>query len=537
MLLECSWEVCNKVGGIYTVLSTKAKTLKEIYGDNLIFVGPDVWEPDHESPVFKPVASLLKEWRRKTLLPGGVTVRVGRWEIPGRPIAVLVGFRGMYDVKNEFYGEMWRNFGVDSLHAYGDYDEGCAFAHAAGFVMKSLYDFYTPASRRVVAHFNEWTTAMGLLYLRLQRPGIATVFTTHATCIGRSICGNNKPLYDYMGGYNGDQMSRELNMEAKHSVEKAAAHVVDCFTTVSDVTARECAQLLEKRPDVVTPNGFERDFVPAERARLNARRRMLDVAAALTGKRYTLDTFMIATSGRPEYRNKGLDMFIDSMTRLSDLKPARKVLAWILVPAWSAGRREDLARALSQKTRTPRQPAIITHQLHNPDTDAIYNRLRSAGIDNLGHTRVDIIYVPTYLDGHDGIIDLPYYDVLASMNATVFPSYYEPWGYTPLESVAMGVPTVTTSLSGFGSWVKANFKPDFIDSGVDVIERTDSNYGECVDNIARDVCALTALNPTRREEIAARARATARAADWSVFISHYEEAYSIALRRAAERND
>ena len=262
MLIETSWEVCNKVGGIYTVLSTKSKTLHSIYGDKLVFIGPDVWTKEKPSPFFKESKTLLKSWVKSVSLPDGVTVRVGRWDIPGKPLAILVGFDGMYAVKNDFYGKMWDLFGVDSLHAYGDYDEACAFSHAAGIVIESLYEFMNLKGKRVVAHFDEWTTGMGLLYVKWRLPEVATLFTTHATSIGRSICGNGKPLYDYMKGYDGDQMARELNMEAKHSLEKTAATQADCFTTVSDITAAECEQLLEIRPSVVTPNGFEGDFVP-----------------------------------------------------------------------------------------------------------------------------------------------------------------------------------------------------------------------------------------------------------------------------------
>ena len=182
-------------------------------------------------------------------MPDGVSIRVGRWNVPGKPVAILVKFDGMYACKDQFYGQMWELYGVDSLYAYGDYDEACAFSHAAGIVIESLCQFTSTADKNIIAHFDEWTTGMGLLYVKHHVPEIATVFTTHATSIGRSICGNNKQLYDYLQGYNGDQMARELNMEAKHSLEKAAAHEADCFTTVSEITAIECAQLLERRPD------------------------------------------------------------------------------------------------------------------------------------------------------------------------------------------------------------------------------------------------------------------------------------------------
>ncbi len=540
LLFETSWEVCNKVGGIYTVLSTKAKTLNKLYGDKVIFIGPDLWDDEHPSPWFVPAPRLMADWVRQASLPMGVSVRVGRWNVPGNPIAVLVKFTGMYAVKDQFYGEMWSRFGVDSLHAYGDYDEGCAFAHAAGIVIKSICDFRGIEGKRVVAHFDEWTTAMGLLYVKWQLPSVATVFTTHATCIGRSICGNRKPLYDYLKGYNGDQMARELNMESKHSLEKAAAHQADCFTTVSDITARECEQLLEIKPAVVTPNGFEGDFVPSESkfaaARSAARSSLQNVANALTGKSYGESTFIVVTSGRCEYRNKGLDLFIDSMTRLSELKPGAKVLAFVMVPAWSKCERADLRKRIGKQQRTPLPDAVVTHELYEPDHDAVYSRLRGLGIDNTGHTRVDMIYVPCYLNGDDGIFNRDYYDLIIGADATVFPSYYEPWGYTPLESVAFGVPTVTTSLSGFGQWILKSFDNQFAACGVNVIDRGDSNYHEVVDAIARSVKFLTVSDETQRAEIALAARNTAEAAAWQYFMAFYVEAYDIALARAGERS-
>ena len=287
LLIETSWEVCNKVGGIYTVLSTKARSLQRLYRDRVIFIGPDLWSEENPSPNFKESKTLLAAWHRQLLLPEGVNVRIGRWEIPGRPIAILVRFDGIYAVKDQIYGDMWKLYGVDSLHAYGDYDEACAFSIAAAYVIKNLADFLVPedSNANIIAHFDEWTTGMGLLYTKHYLPRAATVFTTHATSIGRSICGNGKALYAYFKGYNGDQMAAELNMQSKHSLEKAAAHAADIFTTVSDITADECTQLLERRPDVVTPNGFEKDFIPGPRKyvqeRNSARRRIFEVASAL----------------------------------------------------------------------------------------------------------------------------------------------------------------------------------------------------------------------------------------------------------------
>ncbi|WP_276894235.1 glycogen/starch synthase, partial [Hallella bergensis] len=214
-IFESSWEVCNKVGGIYAVLSTRAKTLQDRIGDRLIFIGPDCWK-QQECIYFKEDASLYADWREHASREG-LKIKVGRWDIPGQPVAVLVDFSPYFDQKNRIYTELWNSFGVDSLHAYGDYDEASMFSYAAALVVESFYRFCLGPSHKVVYHANEWMTGLGLLYVHKHLPEVATIFTTHATSIGRSIAGNNKPLYDYLSAYNGDQMAGELNMQSKHS--------------------------------------------------------------------------------------------------------------------------------------------------------------------------------------------------------------------------------------------------------------------------------------------------------------------------------
>ena len=533
-IFEASWEVCNKIGGIYTVLSTKAKTLQKQYKDHVIFIGPDVWSEENPAPDFKESSILLKKWRETALLPDGLEVRVGRWEVPGRPIAILVKFDSMYASKDEFYGRMWQKFGVDSLHAYGDYDEAVAFGRAAAAIIESLVEFLGKKAGNVIAHFDEWTLGAGLLTVKVRLPKVATVFTTHATSIGRSICSNGKPLYDYLAGYNGDQMARELNMESKHSLETAAAHAADCFTTVSDVTAREAGQLLERTPDVVTPNGFEPGFVPSKtrfaKARAAARDKMLQVARALTGIDFADDTFIIATSGRCEYRNKGIDVFCDTLGLLNADGTPRPVLAFVMVPAWAGDARADLVASLTEGHVTRLADPVITHALHNYNDDPINQRLHQLGFAAANPTgNVTAIYVPCYLNGRDGVFNMAYYDLLIGMDATVFPSYYEPWGYTPLESVAFGVPTVTTTLSGFGQWICSTSANTFAGSGAVAVHRTDSNYSQVVHDIADNLKQLMQLDPKARAAISAAAMATAARADWGQFIRYYDEAYQIAL--------
>lgn len=542
-IFEVSWEVCNKIGGIYTVLSTKAKNLHNEYKDHLIFIGPDVWSDENVALDFTESATVLRGWRENALLPEGLNVRIGRWDIPGRPLVVLVDFKAMYASKDAFYGHMWEKFGVDSLHAYGDYDEACAFGRASAEVIESLVEYFSKKDSKAgfIAHFDEWTTGMGLLAVKERLPQVATVFTTHATSIGRSICGNGKPLYDQLPNYNGDQMARELNMEAKHSLEKAAAHAADCFTTVSEVTASECEQLLERRPDVVTPNGFEPGFVPAKtrfaKARKAARACLLEVARDLTGRNLPDDTFLLATSGRCEYRNKGLDVFLDAAARMADNGTAQPVVAFVMVPAWCAGPRADLQQAIAAHNSTGLADPVLTHNLHNYNEDAVNDRIHGLGFaDYRRDDSVAVIYVPCYLKGDDGIFNMSYYDLLIGFDATAFPSYYEPWGYTPLESVAFGVPTVTTSLSGFGQWMEATTENSFDDCGVCVVPRTDSNYDQVVTTMADALSSLVASDVDRRARISEAARATAAACDWAHFIEYYRKAYAIAFANNKKSN-
>lgn len=539
LLFETSWEVCNKIGGIYTVLSTKARVLQNRFGDNLCFIGPDVWGEDRPSPDFIEEETPLTALLEGLTLPEGVTVRCGRWIVPGKPQALLVGFKGVYPMLNEEYGRMWQHFGVDSLHSYGDYSEGCAFAIAAAIVIEAIVKTNGVDTEGVVAHFNEWTTGMGLLRLRLDLPGAATVFTTHATSIGRSICSNGKPLYDYFEGYNGDQMARELNMEAKHSLEKAAAHAADCFTTVSHVTARECKQLLDIEPAVVTPNGFEPEIVPkASRLttlRKKGRQRLLLMARSLTGKQMNDNTFIVATSGRGEFRNKGLDLFIDSVSRAAREahRRGRSLLALVLVPGWKGDVQEGLTDNMAWDRADRLEHPFVTHRLNNEEADPIFRRLREL-TDELPESAA-IIYVPSYLDGSDRVLDISYYDLLPALDMTVFPSYYEPWGYTPLESMAFGVPTLTTDKAGFGQWLLRNTGDSFNTDGAEVIERTDSNYLEASDVISQDITRLAMMDVRILGRCRSAAKRTAALADWSIFIDKYIEAFGVAERRRDER--
>ena len=542
-LFESSWEVCNKVGGIYTVLSTKAHTLQQSFKDKLIFIGPDVWT-DTNAPDFIEDDVLFADWKTYTKTTENLKVKVGRWNVPGTPPVILVDFKPFFKEKDSFFFSMWESFRVDSIHAYGDYDESCIFAYAVGKVIESFYHFYKLEGKKVAALFNEWMLGMGALYIQKQLPAIATLFTTHATSIGRSIAGNNKALYAYMDGYNGDQMAGELNMEAKHSLEKQTALHVDCFTTVSDITARECKQLLDKAPDIVTPNGFEPNFVPTDKEydkkRTAARRDLLNVAEKLLGCPISPDAFLVSTSGRYEYRNKGIDVFIEAMNRVrTSGRLQREVVAFIMVPAWVRDARADLKEVIDKNIRTtsPMQMPFVTHWLNLMEQDKVLNYISHSGFTNSAADKLKIIFVPCYLDGRDGIFNKPYYDLLIGMDATVYPSYYEPWGYTPLESIAFGIPTITTDLAGFGLWAKKHVTGNNISEGVAVVNRDDFNYFEVADAITSSILTLAGKDKKEAEEIRKRSFCLAAKAEWSKFIVYYEEAFRIALEHANKRNN
>ena len=572
-IIEVSWEVCNKVGGIYTVLSTRAKTILTKTDAQLMFIGPDLWK-ETANPLFKEDKRLMAGWRKKTT-EEGLNIRIGRWMIPGEPVAVLVDFTPYYNIKNDIYAEAWNLFKVDSLHAYGDYDEASMFSYAAAKVAESYYrnEIVKKAKTsqadnncqlsivncqlpKVIYQAHEWMTGLGALFLKHWIPSIATIFTTHATSIGRSIAGNMKPLYDYMEGYNGDQMADELNMQSKHSIEKQAAHRVDCFTTVSEITDRECAQLLEKKADVITVNGFEDDFVPKGAAftakRKEARKVMLNVASKLLGQEFADDTIIVSTGGRYEFRNKGIDILLESLNRLTH-EPSldRDVLAFINVPAWVKGPREDLRNKLkieNEKLKvntnqpednfqfsifnSPLENPVITHELYNMDDDKALSMMRAIGLNNAPESRVKVIFVPCYLNGDDGIFNLPYYDLLPGDDLAVYPSYYEPWGYTPLESVAFHVPTITTDLAGFGLWANS-LKGEYsqLEDGVKVIHRTDSNWDEAANEIKNSILAFTKMDAKMVTQLRRRAADISKKALWDKFVKYYLEAYEVALSK------
>lgn len=505
-IFETSWEVCNRVGGIYAVLSTRARIMVQEYGQRVVFLGPDLGE--HSDPYFEQDDALVKELG---LTQSPARVRTGYWLVPGRPIAVLVDYSHLWERKNELYAWAWERYQVQSHAACGDYDDSCLFGYAVGQVTEQMYYRILAHQHQAQAvfHANEWQTAFGLFYVQANCPRIGTLFTTHATGIGRSIAGNGKPLYDYFGGYHGDQMAQELGMVSKHSVEKQAAHWSDCFTTVSENTARECRQLLERDVDIVTPNAFELDFVPKAaaftKAQNKARNLLLQLARQYPGAQVAQDALLVGISGRYEWKNKGIDLFIDAMNALADRlreETSRPVIAYVMIP---------------------------------------YLDMRSYTNGN-----VTVIFIPHYLPIHQASAEWQllegwtYYDLLIGLDLSIFPSYYEPWGYTPMESIAFHVPTITTSLSGYGAWVSAikqarNKTKLDVFPPVTVLKRNDSNYEEVKQSICD--CVMDYRNRDYSSRAATRQAATllSKKTTWESFFDAYQRAYEIALTTSLSR--
>lgn len=535
-IFEVSWEVCNKVGGIHTVISTKSLALSERCGD-LIFIGPDTYGTNENSEFIEEPA-LFAEWKQYAA-SNGLRVRTGRWNICGSPKVILISFTDFINEKDRIFADFWEDYKLDSLSGQWDYIEPALFGYTAGKVIESFCDFNLSAADTILAQFHEWMTGTGILYLKKNAPHIATAFTTHATAIGRSIAGNGLPLYRDLASYNGENMARHFNIVSKHSLEKISALNADVFTTVSEITQAECTQLLTKPADVVTPNGFENNFIPkaeeAEKIRRTAREKMIAVAEKLTSYKFKEEPLIIATSGRYEYTNKGYNIFVDALDKLNrNANVNREILAYILVPGNNYGPQKSLIAALNGENANI-ENRNLTHGLHDAEYDPILNQLKRLGLTNEASNKVKVVFVPSYLNGDDGVFNMKYYDILQGIDLTAFVSYYEPWGYTPLESIAFGVPTITTSLSGFGMWSKQNI--DKCDNCVTVIDRNEDNNEEVASKLAEKMAFFAGLDAASRKQISEAATAASKKALWNSLVEKYMEAYAIAKGKIAERTD
>jgi phosphorylase/glycogen(starch) synthase len=537
-LFETSWEVCNMVGGIYTVLSTKSNVMRQQLGDHYITVGPDVVKEAHETLYFVEDNELFPEWRERALAQG-LKFRIGRWKIESSPIAILVDYTTLYQSKNEILAHLWEQYELDSIRGQWDYVEPVLFGYAAGQVIESFCNFYLQQTINIVAHFHEWMTGSGVLYLKEHCPQIATTFTTHATYLGRAISGNGLPLYDNLKSYLPSVMAMQFNVVSQQSMEQKAAKNADSFTTVSDITVQECEQFLYRKPDVVTKNGIDHTFRQDKEAyaekRKATRAQILKIAETLCGEAIDPNCLMVLNSGRYEFKNKGIDLFIEALRRLNENKNLnRTVLGVIAVPANIAGPSKDLQHRLDGTNAIMGHTDFpATHHIFEYENDAILNTLRNAGLQNDAKDMVKVMFVPAYLNGDDGIFNLTYSEFLAAFDFSVFPSYYEPWGYTPLESVALGIPTLTSDVSGFGKFVQQECEGN---EAVTVVSRQVGDNNKVIDEIVSALRRFLVLTDKGMAEISEAALQVADKLLWKDLIVSYQKAWDMALEKSGGRH-
>jgi phosphorylase/glycogen(starch) synthase len=532
-LFEVSWEICNKVGGIHTVVSSKAKSLVERFGDEYIAVGP--WllsDAEHEAPFDEDdsFGSFTESCRDL-----GIPVRVGRWRIPGRPRTILVECSSLYDQKDDLLAKLWEDYGVDSISGSWDYVEPVLFGHAAGRVIEAWSEeFLAPHRRRAVVHVHEWMTASALLHLKRHVPSVGTVFTAHATMLGRALSSAGQSPDDGLGDQTALELAEAHGVVAKHSLEGIAAREADAFTTVSEITAREATLLHERSPEPVTPNGIDLDVIDtlADAApREQVRTTLNNLASRFLGEDVS-DAAFLCVSGRYEFHNKGIDVLLDALVRLNG-REGRRIVLFALVPAGNSGVRSEYLEREGQSLDQISGPmGISTHNLFDPEQDPIQEHCQRTGLVNDTDSRVKIVQIPIYLDENDGLFGLPYESVLRAMDLSCFPSYYEPWGYTPQESLALGVPTITTDYAGFGRWARnAGLTTK---DGITVIERVHVEYEQVTEKLADEIERfLSEGRPAH--ELEAVCRETAGRTSWSGFLAHYDEAFRIAMEAVQDR--
>ena len=586
VLLEVSWEVCNKVGGIYTVVKSKSAKMVEAYGDGYFTIGPyfaskAIGQFEEELP-HDACRAAFEEMKKE-----GIICHCGKWLIEGRPTAILIDFVNYMSKANEIKKEMWDSYKIDSLRAPADYDEPLVWSYVAGMLIEKMLP--SLGSRKVVAHFHEWLSGAGILYLKKKKITVGTVFTTHATVLGRTLANSNIDLYNVWDKINPEQEVLKYNVEAKHGVEKNSAAFADVFTTVSEITGMEASYFLKKKPDVLLPNGldiskfptFEEIIIKHKLQRDRIREFMLYYFFPY----YTFDpketlTYFIA--GRYEFHDKGIDIYIKALGKLNEKlkqsKSKKTIIAFIWVPANFRNIKhellenrtlyQDIKDALEEvdddveknlvysfvadkkiqkeslfdedflaemKIRISRfvkkgMPPVSTHDLYGGD-DMILSAINSANLKNREDDPVKIVYYPIYLSGADGLLNLNYYEAMQGSHLGVFPSYYEPWGYTPLEAGALGVSSITTDLAGFGRFFCSECAQTDT-PGIFVLKRLNRKDEDVVNELTSIMEKFALLSREQRTANKLQARQTASLADWRIFISNYTDAHELAVKRA-----
>lgn len=588
ILFEASWEVCNKVGGIYTVVSSKAAQALKYYRDGYFLIGP--YFPQKAYGIFEetPPPEGFKEVFDK-LRNEGIDCHYGKWLIKGEPQTILIEFTGFSENTDTIKKDLWDNFQVDSLNTgYHDFGEPVVWGEAVGRLIGELSNTVLK-DKKIVGHFHEWLAGSALLYIKENNIPVKTVFTTHATMLGRTLASKDVDIYKELDNIDPRQAAYDNGVESKWLMEQACANNATVFTTVSEITGLEAEKLLGRKPEVLLFNGLDLDKFPTfEETSIKHRlfkSKIKDFLLYYFFPHYSFDlekTFIFFLAGRYEFHDKGIDIFIQALgelnKRLKEEKSPRTIVAFFWVPGNVRGikpeileartlfadvketindsRQEILHRithtviseqeikkealfdqdelqALKTKVRRlkkkePLAP-LSTHDLHNWDSDPIINGFKSVGLNNAEEDRVKVIFYPIYLTGADGLLDTSYYESMMGSHLGVFPSYYEPWGYTPLEGAALGVPSITTNLAGFGRYLQKDSKPS-ANPGIWVMNRLGEEDATVKNALSEVLYYYATLTKQERIKNKIAARTLAGKADWKFFFEHYIQAHNLALK-------
>ncbi|RLI91879.1 MAG: hypothetical protein DRO89_03180 [Candidatus Altiarchaeales archaeon] len=427
-----------------------------------------------------------------------------------------------------------------------------------------------------------------MLYLDMKRIKIAKVFTTHATVLGRTLAGNNVDLYNILEKIDPEEEARKWHVKAKYQVERVSAKICDVFTTVSEITAIETEHFLDRRPDLLLFNGLDMKNHPTlDEAAIKHRRYREKIKNFLQYYFFPYysfdleDTLIYFISGRYEFHNKGIDIFIKALGKLNEkLKKERSrktIVAFFWIPGDVIRIKPELSRArayymdiwqsiddnideikkniilslISQKPisesrlfksdflyQTKKKvlrflmegdPPLCTHDLKNEEEDPIIQGFKENGLLNRKEDRVKVIFYPIYLTGADNLLDLNYDESVIGSHLGVFPSYYEPWGYTPLETAALSVASVTTDFSGFGRYIARESEGE--DIGVFIVKMFGKSMEEKVDNLFRTIYRFSTFTKEERIRNKIEAKRLASLVDWEILIPNYIKAHKLAIER------
>jgi glycogen(starch) synthase len=588
LLFEIGWEVCWQLGGIYTVLRSKAPTMLQKWGDRYFLIGP--YNPQtaalefEEEPTDGFIRGALDRLRSR-----GIGCHFGRWLIPGRPRVILLDYRGRFSQLDQDKYLLWKDHGISTVAGDGEVNEVVAFGFTVAEFFSALCE-ELQGKQPVIAHFHEWMAGVAVPRIAHLKMPVATVFTTHATLLGRYLASDSAEFYQQLPFLNADEEAAKRDIYPRFAIEKAAAHAATVFTTVSQVTSFEAEKLLARQPDLILPNGLNLHRFAAIHEFQNLHRENKEMIHEFVmghffpSHSFDLDkTLYVFTSGRYEYRNKGMDLYIEALHRLSgklrELDDGTTVVAFIVTKAATKninvgtlqsqsmfdelhktcdqitdqmGRRlfhdaaigrnvsgdllddDDIVR-LKQAVhawRTGRQPPIVTHDLIDDANDPILKHLRHRGLFNSADDPVKVIFHPQFVTATSPLISLDYDQFVRGCHLGIFPSYYEPWGYTPMECVALGLPAVTTDLSGFGAYVQRHI-PEHQEQGIYVLNRRTRNFEQSIDELVEHLLDFVKLSRRQRIEMRNRVERLSEMFDWSVLIDYYNEAHEMALERGA----